>query len=127
MTTFVAACASAVPATVNVSPIHYASTGVAKPLVEVAIGTEELERLKKRVVDRLIEEFPKYAHVLESYTLETLDIENTLRTKMQALDPEDFVGVIRPAFEQDEWMLVVGGGILGAAVGFLQVAVFFGF
>jgi uncharacterized membrane protein YheB (UPF0754 family) len=103
------------------------STGVAKPLVEVAIGTEELERLKKRVVDRLIEEFPQYAHVLESYTLETLDIENTLRTKMQALDPEDFVGVIRPAFEQDEWMLVVGGGILGAAVGFLQVAVFFGF
>jgi len=103
------------------------STGVAKPLVEVAIGNEELERLKKRVVDRLMEEFPQHAHVLESYTLETLDIENTLRSKMQALDPEDFVGVIRPAFQQDEWMLVVGGGILGAAVGFLQVAVFFGF
>lgn len=101
--------------------------GIAKPLVELAIGTEELTRLKRRVVDRLMDELPRHAHVLESYTLETLDIENTLRTKMEALDPEDFVGVIRPAFEQDEWMLVVGGAVLGAAVGFVQVAVFFGF
>lgn len=103
------------------------SAGIARPFVELAIGTDEFERIKARVVDRLMDELPKHAHVLESYTLETLDIENTLRTKMQALDPEDFVGVIRPAFEQDEWMLVVGGGILGAAVGILQVVVFFGF
>ncbi|MFH2006561.1 MAG: DUF445 domain-containing protein [bacterium] len=103
------------------------SAGIAKPLVELVIGTDEFERIKARVVDRLLDELPKHAHVLESYTLETLDIENTLRTKMAALPPEDFVGVIRPAFEQDEWMLVVGGGVLGAAVGLLQVAVFFGF
>jgi uncharacterized membrane protein YheB (UPF0754 family) len=103
------------------------SAGIAKPLVELAIGSAEYERLKSKVVDRLMDELPKHAHVLESYTLRTLDIENTLRTKMAALEPEDFIGVIRPAFEQDEWMLVVGGGVLGAAVGVAQVAIFFGF
>jgi hypothetical protein len=74
------------------------------------------------VVDRLNDELLRHAHALEAYTLETytletLDIENALREKRQALDPEDFVGVIRPAFEQDEWMLLVGGGILDAARG----------
>ena len=103
------------------------NAGVAKPLMEVAFGTDEVERIKERVVDQLMHELPDHAHVLEDYALETFDIENTLRTKMQALDSEGFVGVIRPAFQQDEWMLVVGGGVLGAAVGLLQVAVFFGF
>jgi uncharacterized membrane protein YheB (UPF0754 family) len=97
--------------------------GVVKPLVEVVVGTEEFESLKRRIVDRLMDELPKHAHVLESYTLRTLDIQNTMRTKMAALPPEDFLGVIRPAFEQDEWMLIVGGGVLGAAVGMIQLAI----
>ena len=101
------------------------NAGIAKPVVQLVIGTREFIQMKHKVCDRLMIELPRHAHVLEKYTLETLDIENTLETKMTALDPESFIGVIRPAFEQDEWMLVVGGGVLGAAVGFMQLAFFF--
>lgn len=102
------------------------SAGIAKPFIQFVIGTRQFIAMKNKVCDRLMTEMPKHAHVLEKYTLETLDIRNTLQTKMQALDPEDFIGVIRPAFEQDEWMLIVGGGALGAVVGLLQVVFFFG-
>ena len=76
------------------------SAGIAKPFVQLVIGTRQFIAMKNRVCDRVMDEMPKHAHVLEKYTLETLDIRNTLQTKMQALDPEDFIGVIRPAFEQ---------------------------
>ncbi|MBF0226352.1 MAG: DUF445 domain-containing protein [Desulfobacterales bacterium] len=102
---------------------HYIdkSAGLAKPFVQFAIGTKDFIEMKNTVCDRLLEELPKHAHVLEDYTLKTLDIENLIKTKMSALPPADFVGVIRPAFEQDEWMLIAGGAVLGLIVGFMQL------
>jgi hypothetical protein len=37
----------------------------------------------------------------------------------------DFIAILRPAFEADEWKLILVGGILGAAAGVLQQYVLF--
>jgi hypothetical protein len=42
---------------------------------------------------------------------------------MQTLSPEEFEGLLRPAFEQDEWILIAVGAALGFLVGEMQVLV----
>ena len=44
---------------------------------------------------------------------------------MTQLDPLSFEGVLRPAFQQDEWKLIVAGGALGMAAGAAQVMLLF--
>jgi len=41
--------------------------------------------------------------------------------KMQDLDEDEFEHLIRPAFQQDEWILIAVGAALGFLVGEMQV------
>jgi hypothetical protein len=50
-----------------------------------------------------------------------MDIRNTLVSKMQQLTNDEFEGILRPAFRQDEWKLITVGAALGFLVGELQV------
>ena len=49
-----------------------------------------------------------------------------IRDRMQAMSPEDFVGVLRPAFQEEEWILIGVGALLGGIAGFAQWALVFG-
>jgi len=45
---------------------------------------------------------------------------------MKELSPEEFEGVLRPAYQQDEWKLILVGAILGMGAGFIQLYFVFG-
>lgn len=62
------------------------------------------------------------AHV-EGYATDAMDIRNTLMTKMAQLSAKQFERLLRPAFEQDEWILIATGAVLGFAVGELQILI----
>lgn len=53
-------------------------------------------------------------------------VSDMIRERMEALTPEEFQGVLRPAFQEDEWMLILAGGILGLFAGFAQLVFIFG-
>ena len=55
------------------------------------------------------EHLTRHAHVLESYTLETLDIQNTLRTKMEALDHHYAVHT-KAGKRFETWTIIVATG-----------------
>jgi hypothetical protein len=57
---------------------------------------------------------------VERYAADALDI-NTLTGKMRELIPNEFEALLRPAFQQDEWILIAVGAALGFLVGELQV------
>jgi hypothetical protein len=40
---------------------------------------------------------------------------------MSLMTDEEYEGLLRPAFKQDEWKLIAVGGILGFLIGELQV------
>jgi uncharacterized membrane protein YheB (UPF0754 family) len=61
-----------------------------------------------------------------AYATDALAVEKTIVDAMLALTPVEFEGVLRPAFQQDEWKLILVGGILGAIVGELQVHLLLG-
>ena len=44
---------------------------------------------------------------------------------MKALPPDEFVGVLRPAFQEEEFTLIMVGAVLGGVAGLLQYLVVF--
>ncbi len=95
--------------------------GLNEAIFERAAGQQEYSDVKRKIVDRLVGRVPGLVKALVGYAEEALDLENTMRTRMQALTPEEFETLLRTAFEEDEWKLIVVGAILGAAVGWLQL------
>jgi len=95
--------------------------GVARPFVVFAVGSSKYQSMKKMVAAELMKRLPETMKSMESYAGKAMDIENTLVSKMQELSPEEFEGLLRPAFQQDEWILIAVGAALGFLVGELQV------
>lgn len=98
-------------------------TGIVRPLVVLAVGTEDYDAMKRSVVKKLMERLPETLRAVEPYAEEAMNVHNTLVTKMQELTAEEFEGILRPAFQQDEWILIAVGAALGFLVGELQVFV----
>ncbi len=52
-------------------------------------------------------------------------INDLLRSRMEKLSSREFRDVLRPAFEEDEWILILVGGVLGLITGIIQYYVTF--
>lgn len=91
-----------------------------KLAIYVLLGSDGARVIKsivaKIVKDEIEDIFPACFDAME----ECMDIEATLRSRLRNLNPEDFVSVLRPAFQEDEIKLILVGGILGCLVGVLQ-------
>lgn len=107
----------------NVQRMVDEQAGITRPIVVMAVGSSRFQAMKKLVAEKLMERLPETLIHAEKYTADAMDLENTLRVKMQELDEEEFEGLIRPAFQQDEWILIAVGAALGFLVGELQVVV----
>merc|ERR1740123_1946392 len=49
-----------------------------------------------------------------------MDIERTMASRVRAMDVADFEDLLHPIFKEDEWLLILVGGILGYIVGMTQ-------
>ncbi|GAA1941246.1 DUF445 domain-containing protein [Amycolatopsis minnesotensis] len=98
-------------------------TSVAKPLVVMAVGSRRYQEMKVVIAEKIMDRLPETMRYLEDYAEDAMDIRNLLVRKMKELDAEEFEGLLRPAFQQDEWILIATGAVLGFAVGELQVLV----
>lgn len=97
--------------------------GLARPLVVLAVGGARYQEMKQLVAKKLVERLPETLRHVEQYAGDAMDLKNTLVTKMQQLTPDEFEGLLRPAFQQDEWILIAVGAALGFLVGEMQVFV----
>ena len=53
-----------------------------------------------------------------------MDLANTLSSQLATLPPAEFEAMLRPAFQEDEWMLIAAGAVLGTSVGIGQLILF---
>lgn len=97
-----------------------------RPFAVAAMGADQFAAMKEEIAQKVIERLPSIIDQSYEYTQEALDMENTVREKMQELDSVTFEGVLHPAFEEDEIQLIILGGILGAIVGVIQLFTLFG-
>lgn len=94
--------------------------GPSRKLLALTVGDEAYRKMKEDVVRGALEMTPEALYRLEGDADAALDLENTLREKLQMISSRQFEQLLHPVFEQDEWKLVILGGVLGVAVGILQ-------
>lgn len=80
-----------------------------------AVGGRQYVDMKRQITDTIIEKMPETSTYIEDYMATRLDLENVMVEKMMVLDSQSFENLLRPAFKDDEWIIVV----LGAALGFI--------
>ena len=99
------------------------AVGVAAPAVRVATGSDRYEAARESFVaetaDRTIEPLqdPEFNEERSGA------IRALIAERIRNLPPRDFVGLLRPAFVEDEWMLILLGAALGFVAGWIQLAV----
>jgi uncharacterized membrane protein YheB (UPF0754 family) len=99
------------------------TAGYSSALIRITSGSESYDRVKSIACRRLVEEMPDHIHLVFDYAKQALDIEHTLNEKMSELAPDDFVGFLRPVFQEDEWKLILVGAVLGLLAGFMQIPI----
>lgn len=100
-----------------------AQTGIARPLVVLAVGTERYRMLKDSVVRMVLERLPTTLVQAQDYAVQVIDLENTIVDKMNQLSNEQYESILRPVFKDDEPLMVAVGAILGGLVGEIQVQI----
>lgn len=96
--------------------------GLAEPIIRLVVGSKDYEHIKSLISENIVESVPSGPVMdIREYAEEAMDIERTLRTRLQELPPEQFEGLLRPVFQEDEWKLILVGAVLGLAAGFAQL------
>lgn len=99
------------------------TAGFTSSLVKLTSGTKTYDEMKIAACQSFVEAIPGHIHLIFDYAKQALDIEHTLHSKMSSLPPDEFVGFLRPVFQEDEWKLILVGAILGMVAGFLQLPI----
>lgn len=87
------------------------------PLILGPDAPQNIRQIVARIIyDRIEVAFPAAYTVMEAH----MDIEKTLAEKIKRMTSTDFIGLLRPAFEEEELKLIVVGGVLGLLVGLVQ-------
>jgi len=84
--------------------------------LDVSLEPEVVSKMVNRATSKL----PNHVHVLYPYVDSTLNLQQTLQTKMEAMTSAQFERVLHPIFEEDELTLIIAGAILGFLAGLVQ-------
>jgi uncharacterized membrane protein YheB (UPF0754 family) len=98
-----------------------AELGVTRPLVTLVVGDERYREIKRYAAQRAVERLPAVAPEIQEHAARTLNTEQLVADRMQSMDAEEYEGIMRPAFKDNEWLVVVLGALLGFAVGETQL------
>lgn len=100
-------------------------SGVVRTTLQLTVGREAYADLKDTVTDRALEmsltplDDPKFSEERSHV------IQGIFSRRMKDMNNEEFQGLLRPAFQEDEWILIALGGVLGMLAGWVQLVVMF--
>ncbi|MEU6559859.1 DUF445 domain-containing protein [Nocardia nova] len=92
-----------------------------KSLVVLAVGGARYQRVQDEIAAVVIERMRERSGEFTGYAARAMDLPAQLSAKMELMTQEEFEGLLRPAFKQDEWKLVTVGAVLGFLIGEVQV------
>lgn len=99
------------------------AVGLAAPVVRITTGADQYERVREAFAEQSISRTMSPLRDTEFNEERAHAIEDLVSERLAELPPEQFIGVLRPVFEEDEWMLITIGAVLGFIAGWLQLLV----
>ena len=96
------------------------AAGPLRGAVRLSMGAERYDEMRDRVVGEA------YGYTViplsdpEFNAEQATHLEDLLTERMRELPPEDFAELLRSATEEDEWMLLLIGSVLGFCAGLVQ-------
>ncbi len=100
--------------------------GFLEPLITSVIGTDRYFDIKNEVANEMLLIMPDAMEYSYDYLEEELELKDLLEKNLEALNPHQYEEIMRSPYEEDEWILILVGGLLGAFVGGLQLIYLFG-
>lgn len=103
------------------------SLGIARGAVRVAIGTREYDAIRTRLATEAVD------HTMAPLTdpvfnrQQSARVRELLATRLAVLSPPEFAEMLRSAMEEDEWLLIFIGSVLGFVAGWIQLGFVSGF
>lgn len=96
-------------------------SSVMRTAIQITMGAEGYADLKSRVADKALSmslQTVSDAH----FSRERSDVvHRLLRKRMATMSNNEFQQLLRPAFKEDEWILIMLGAVLGTICGLLQL------
>ncbi len=100
--------------------------GVVRTAAQLTVGPSGYADLKKSVEEKALDlaviPFEDQQFNRERGAI----VERIMCERMQDLSAQEFQDLLRPAFQEDEWILITVGAVLSMGAGFLQLFVIFG-
>ena len=94
---------------------------VARATMQLTLGTESYAAMKRKVAE-MSTDFALDPMEDAKFNRERAKVlQVRLAEKIRALPTEEFQDMLRPAFQEDEWILLVLGAVTGLAAGSLQL------
>lgn len=100
------------------------AAGPARGALRVAMGSSRFDTIRDSVAQEAVGRTLTPFRDPEFSARQADKIRVLVARRTKELPPRDFVDMMRSAIKEDEWMLYAHGAIMGAAGGFLHLAIF---
>jgi uncharacterized membrane protein YheB (UPF0754 family) len=100
-------------------------TPLVRTTLQVSLGLREYAQLKSDLIEKSIEMTMVPVGDPELNESRANKIYSLFRDRIAALTPLEFQNLLRPAFREDEWILIVLGGVTGFGAGLIHLFVAF--
>jgi len=94
--------------------------GILKFIAQLTVGANGYVELKKALNDKAIAVSVDPFHDASFNKSRSDVVAAAMSERMRSLSPPEFQDVLRPAFQEEEWQLMLIGGVLGAVAGLAQ-------
>lgn len=95
-------------------------TGMTRLAIMWFAGQDKYNHCKALVAKTMAEKMEETLCHVESSIDHAMDLETLITERLALLPAHDFEGLLHPVFQEDEWKLVLMGGVLGVLIGCFQ-------
>jgi len=100
-------------------------TPLVRTSLQLSLGPREYAKLKTDLIDRSIEITMVPVCDPAFNASRAQKIYQMFRDRIRELTPKEFQNLLRPAFQEDEWILILLGGVTGFVAGLIHLFVAF--